>query len=114
MPAHCSNASTSHRIHFIAHGLLPVQLVFGQVPAELFKPSIMMISDVGVGLAQLLGNLSECVAFKKVKSERLSLIRREVLYDSLPSIPAKKPFDGMVVVCSFIVGLRTFVRFVCD
>ena len=33
-----------------------------------------MISDVGVGLAQLLGNLCERVAFKEVKPERLSLI----------------------------------------
>jgi hypothetical protein len=63
-------------IRFITHGLLPVQFVFGQVSAELFKTTIVMISDVGVGLPQLLGNLSERVALKEVKPERLSLILR--------------------------------------
>src|SRR5258708_19683538 len=74
----------------------------------------MMMSDVGVGLAQLLGDLCERVTFEEVKLECFFLIRCEVLYDFLPSIPAKKSLDGMVIVCSFIVGLRTFVRFVCD
>ena len=61
-------------LHFIAHGLSSVQFVFGQVSAELFETTIMMISHVGVGLAQLLGNLCERVAFKEVEPERLSLI----------------------------------------
>ena len=101
-------------IHFIAHGLLPVQFVFCYVAAELFKPSIMMISDVGVGLAQFLGNLCERVTLEEVKPECFSLILCEVLYDFLPSIPAEKPFDGTVVVCSFIVGVTTFICFVRD
>ena len=100
--------------HFITHGLSPVQLVFGQVFAEFLETSIVMISDVGVGLTQLLGNLCERVAFKEVQLKRLSLILCEVLYDFLPSIPAEKPFNAMVVVCSNIVGLGTFPGFVCD
>ena len=74
----------------------------------------MVISDVGVGLAESFGNLSERVAFEEVQPERLSLILCEVLYDFLPSIPAEKPFDGMVVVCALTVGVTTFIRFVCD
>jgi len=74
----------------------------------------MMISDVGVGLTQLFGNFFERVAFKEMQPEGLSLIVRQFLYDILPSIPAEKPFDGMVVVCSFVVGLITFIPFVRD
>src|SRR5580693_1243499 len=74
----------------------------------------MMISDVGVGLTQLLSNLCERVTFKEVQPERLSLILCEVFEDFLPSIPAEKPFDAMVVVCSFIVRPVTSVRSVCD
>src|SRR5580700_8266724 len=101
-------------LQYIAHRLSPIQFGLGQVPAKLFNTTIVVISDVGVGLAQLLGNLGERVTFKEVQPERVSLIRRQVLYDLLPSIPTEKPFDRMVVVCSFIVGLAAFVRFVCD
>jgi hypothetical protein len=34
--------------------------------AKLFKASVMMIPDVSVGLAQLLSNLGEGIALKKV------------------------------------------------
>src|ERR1700746_1090785 len=94
--------------HFITHGLSPVQLVFGEGFAEFLETSIVMISDVGVGLTQLLGNLCERVDFKEVQLKRLSLILCEVLYDFLPSVPAEEPFNAMIVVCSLIVALRTF------
>ena len=69
-----------------------------------------MIPDVGIGLAQLLGNLCERVVLKKVQPERFSLVLGQVFYDPFPPIPAEKPFDGMVVVCSQIAGLFTFNR----
>jgi hypothetical protein len=96
----------------IAHGLSPVQFIFGQVFAELFKTSIMVIPDVGVGLAQLLSDLCERVALKEVQAECLSLILGQVPYDLFPSIPAKKPFDRLIVVCPIAARLPTFKGFV--
>src|ERR1700730_5637063 len=61
-------------IHLITHGLSAVQFVLGEVFAELFKTSIVMIPDVRVGLTQLLSDLCERIAFEKVQPERLSLI----------------------------------------
>jgi hypothetical protein len=50
----------------VAHRLSPVRFAFGEVFAELLKTSIVMVSDVGVGLAELLSNLFERVALKKM------------------------------------------------
>ena len=42
--------------------------------AQLLKTSIVMISNVGEGLAQFLSNLGECVALEEMQPERLPLI----------------------------------------
>ncbi len=60
----------------VTHALSPVQFVASYVLSKLFKASIVMISDVGVGLTQLLGNLCECVAFKEVQLQRVALVGR--------------------------------------
>jgi hypothetical protein len=78
------------------------------VSAELFETSIVMISDVSVGLAQLLGNLRERISLKKMKSQGLSLVLGQVFYDLLPSIPAEEPFDSKTITCLFCLGRVKF------
>lgn len=95
---------------FVTHGLSPVPFAASYVFSKLFKPSIVMISNVGEGLTQPLGNLSERVAFKEVEPERLFLVLGQLRGNLFPPVPAKAPFDGMVVVCSLIAGLPTFNR----
>lgn len=58
----------------VTHGLAPLQCVIVQAFAELFKTSIVMVSDIGIGLSQLLGDLDEGVALKEMQPQRFSLI----------------------------------------
>lgn len=59
---------------FVAHRSSPVENIFGQDLADLFKTSVVVVPDVAVGLAELLGDLGQRVAFKEVQPEGLSLI----------------------------------------
>jgi len=74
--------------HLITYGLSPVQFVLGNVFAEFFKTTVVMISDVGVGLAQLLSNLGEGISPQKSVTVA-SLVIRVGPLRSFPSIPAK-------------------------
>ena len=58
----------------VAHGLSSLQCVIVQVFAELLKTSIVMVPDIGIGLAQLVGDLGEGVALKEMQPQRFSLI----------------------------------------
>jgi hypothetical protein len=44
------------------------------VGAKLFKTAIVMISDIGIGLAESLGNLSEGISLEEVQLQRRLLI----------------------------------------
>ena len=59
----------------VTHGLSSLQCVTVQAFAELFKTSIVMVSNIGIGLTQLLGDLGEGVALKEMQPQRFSLIR---------------------------------------
>jgi hypothetical protein len=50
--------------------------VFGHVLPQLFKTSVVVISDVAVGLTKLFRYFGERKTFEKMQSQRLSLIFR--------------------------------------
>jgi len=97
-------------IHVVTCGLSPLQFAISQIFSQLFKTAIAMISYVDEGWPHLLGDLWECLALKKVQSERLSLIFGEAFNDLFPSVPAEQPFDRLIVfrprIC-FDSGSRT-------
>src|SRR3979490_2725107 len=58
-----------------------------------------MISDVGVGLVQLLGDLSERIPLKEMQPQRLALLLGQGIQNPPPTIPSEEPFDCGVVFC---------------
>ncbi len=60
----------------VTHGLSSLQCVIVQAFAELLKTSIVMVSDIGIRLSQLLGDLGEGVALKEMQPQGFSLLRR--------------------------------------
>src|SRR6266478_6510711 len=54
-----------------------LQFTAKNMASELFKPPIEMMANISQGLFPFLCDLGQCVAFKKVKLERLPLILRQ-------------------------------------
>ena len=74
-----------------------------------------MISHVRVGLAELSRDFRERITLKEMQPQRLSLVARQILYNSFPPVPAEESFNRTVVVCSPIgFNLVTINRFVCN
>src|SRR4029453_8560947 len=94
--------------------------------ADLLQAPVVMVSDVPVGLTELLGNLFERMPFEEMQSERLPPVFGKSLQDLPPPVFVKRPqdlppavsteetFDTLVVVCAFGSVVATFDRFVCD
>jgi hypothetical protein len=62
---------------------------FYQVFAELLKTSIVVVSDVGIRLAEFLSDLRKRVPLEKVESQCFSLVFGQVVHDPLPRVPAE-------------------------
>ena len=73
-----------------------------------------MVSNISVGLAQLLGDFFERMPFKEMQSKSFSLVFGQRLQNSPPAISPEETFDCLVVVCAFIAAMVTFNWFVCD
>src|SRR6266480_5846899 len=82
--------------------------------ADLLKASIVMVSNISVGLAQLLGNFFERMPFEEMQSKCLSLVFGQRLQNPPPAIFPEEPFDSLVVVWALIAGMITFNWFVCN
>jgi hypothetical protein len=99
MRFHRSSASTPET-DLMTQALSPVQFFFMEVLAELFEPSVVVISHVGVGLTKLFRNLCKCVSLEKVHSQRFALILGKRLQDPLPLAAPQNMFDGLVTDCT--------------
>jgi hypothetical protein len=82
--------------------------------ADLLKASIVMVSNIPIGLAQLFGDFFERVPFKEMQSKSFPLVFSQRLQNPPPAISPKEPFDSLVVVCASIAARVTFSWFVCD
>src|SRR6266446_1509719 len=82
--------------------------------ADLLKASIVMVSNISVGLAQLLGDFFERMPFKEMQSKSFPLVFGQRLQNSPPAISPEETFDCLVVVCAFIAARVTFSWLVCD
>jgi hypothetical protein len=72
------------------------------VLAELFKAAIIVVSDIGVRLPQLLGNFAEGISLKEMQPQSLSLLSGQSLQNFSPTVPPEKSFDSLVVFCARI------------
>jgi len=59
--------------------LPPTQFILVQVLAELFKAAIMVVSDIGIRLPQLLGNFAESISLKEIQPQSFSLLPSQSL-----------------------------------
>src|SRR5207302_7089252 len=82
--------------------------------ADLLKASIVMVSNISVGLAQLFGDFFERIPFKEMQSKGFPLVFGQRLQNPPPAISPEEPFDSLVVVCAAIAARVTFSWFVCD
>ena len=82
--------------------------------ADLLKASIVMVSNIPVGLAQLFGDFFERIPYEEMQSKCFPLVFGQRLQNPPPAISPEEPFDSLVVVCTFIAARVTFNRFVCD
>src|SRR5579885_2574993 len=108
--AHNSRNSSCTAIHqmpqlpiglqLVAHSLSPTQRIFRYIPAELFKTSVVVVSNVGVGLAKPLGDLRERQPLKEMQPQRLPLLFRQRFQHLPPALSTEKAFGGLIVVCS--------------
>ena len=73
-----------------------------------------MVSDVHVGLAQLLGDFFERMPFEEVQSKCFPLVLGQRLQDPPPAISSKEPFNGVIVFCALVVTVVMINWFVCD
>jgi hypothetical protein len=88
----------------ITRELSSIQFFLGNVLTELLKAAIVMVSDVGIGLAQLFGNFGECVAFEKMQPKRLFLLKGKRVQHPSPVRSPKKGLERIVILC---VGTRS-------
>src|SRR5579885_3402573 len=84
------------------------------MPAELLQTSIVVVSDVGVGLAKPFGDLRERQPLKEMQRQRLPLLFRQRFQHPSPAISPEKPFNSLIVVCSCLPPRINFVRLVCN
>src|SRR3984957_15007052 len=57
----CYNASTfSIAVRWQAHALWPIQIVLIRVLSEFLQTAVVVMANINVGLAQLLGDLCKC------------------------------------------------------
>jgi hypothetical protein len=84
-----------------AHALWPVQIILIRVLSKFLQTTVVVMANINVGLAQLLGDLCKRTTLIEMEPQRLSLALGQAIPDISPSIPAKKPFSGVVVLCSF-------------
>jgi hypothetical protein len=73
-----------------------------------------MVSNIPVGLAQLLGDFFERIAFEEMQSKCFPLVFGQRLQNPPPAISPEETFDSLVVVRALIAGMITFNWFVCD
>src|ERR1700730_12190938 len=114
MRIHRSDASTCHQFQLVTHGLSNGQSVFGQMFAELLKTTIVVVSDIGIRLAQLFSNLCECVSLKKMQPQRFPLLPRQSTLYFPPAISSEEPLDGLIVFCSRCCSRISLRRPVCN
>src|SRR5579883_1400281 len=79
------------------------------MPAELFQTSIVVVSDVGVGLAKPFGDLRERQSLKEMQRQRLPLLFRQRFQHPSPAQSTEKAFGGLIVVCSRNRGRFNFI-----
>ena len=82
--------------------------------ADLLKASIVMVSNIPVGLAQLFGDFFERIPFEEMQSKCFPLVFGQRLQNPPPAISPEETFDSLVVVCAIIAAMVTFSWFVCD
>src|SRR6266702_1924136 len=82
--------------------------------ADLLKASIVMVSNIPVGLAQLVRDFFERIPFKEMQSKSFPLVVGQRLQNPPPAISPEEPFDSLVVVCASITARVTFNWFVCE
>src|SRR4029434_9829756 len=83
--------------------------------ADLLQAPVVMVSDVPVGLTELLGDLFERMPFEEMQSERLPLVFGKRLQDLPPAVSTEETFHRTVVLCSFsATKLVTFDRLVLN
>src|SRR4029453_12454205 len=83
--------------------------------ADLLQAPVVMVSDVPVGLAQLLGDLFERMPFEEMQSERLPLVFGQGFQNPAPAVSTEETFHRTVVLCSFpATKLVTFDRLVLN
>src|SRR5579885_1237556 len=70
------------------------------MPAELLQTSIVVVSDVGGGLAKSFGDLRERQSLKEMQRQRLPLLFGQRFQHPSPAISPEKPFRASIVVCS--------------
>ena len=68
--------------------------------AELLQSSVVVVSDVGVGLAEPFGDFCKRQPLEEVQPQRFPLLLAQRLQHCPPAISSEEPFDGLIVVCS--------------